>query len=90
MNDTEIIDEVRAFILQEILPGEDASELNESTPLITTGIIDSIAVLKLVMFLEERFKISLAPHETSPEYMNTLGRIAELARAKLGAGGGPV
>ena len=34
--------------------GEDPSELTETTPLITGGILDSFATMKLVMFLEER------------------------------------
>ena len=46
---------IKEFILDEFLPGEDPDELTESTPLITGGILDSIATLKLVMFLEERY-----------------------------------
>ena len=54
---------MKDFILQEFLPGEDPNELTESTPLITGGILDSIATLKLVMFLEEQFGITLQAHE---------------------------
>jgi hypothetical protein len=42
--------------MSEFLPGEDPNELTDSTPLISGGILDSIATLKLVMFMEERFK----------------------------------
>ena len=39
---------VKTFILTEFLPGEDPAELTMDTPLITGGILDSIATLKLV------------------------------------------
>ena len=73
---------VKTFILQEFLPGEDPAELTMSTPLITGGILDSIATLKLVMFLEERWNVKLAAHETSPDHLDTLAQVADLVRSK--------
>ena len=73
---------VKTFILQEFLPGEDPEELTDSTPLITGGILDSIATIKLVLFLEERFSIKLAAHETDPEYLDTLASISQLVCSK--------
>jgi len=43
---------VKNFILNEFLPGEDPAALTDTTALVTTGILDSIAVLKVVTFLE--------------------------------------
>lgn len=75
---------VKTFILDEFLPGEDPVELTMETPLITGGILDSIATLKLVLFLEERFQVTLAAHETSPEHLDTVDKIAALVRSKQG------
>ncbi len=36
---------VKGFVLEEFLPGEDADNLTDTTPLITSGILDSIATL---------------------------------------------
>ena len=74
---------VKAFILEEFLPGENPEELTDDTPLITGGVLDSIATLKLVMFLEERFGVTLAPHEVDPEHLDTTAFIDELVRSKL-------
>jgi len=41
---------VKNFILNEFLPGEDPAALTDTTALVTTGILDSIAVLKAVIF----------------------------------------
>ncbi len=53
---------VREYILKEFLPGEAPEALQDSTELITRGILDSLATLKLVSFIEERFNIALEPH----------------------------
>jgi acyl carrier protein len=73
---------VKKFILQEFLPGEDPDALTDSTPLITGGILDSLATLKLVAFLEEQFKITLAPHETDEEHLGTIADIVRLVQSK--------
>lgn len=75
-------DVIREFILREFLPGEDPDELSAITPLLSTGILDSLAVLKLVTFLEERFEISIAPHEADEEHMDTIAEIAGLVKSK--------
>ena len=73
---------VKTFILEEFLPGEDPAELAMDTPLITGGILDSIATLKLVLFLEERWRVKLAAHETSPDHLDSIQKIAGLVRSK--------
>lgn len=73
---------VKEFILREFLPGEDPDELTDDTPLITGGILDSIATVKLVLFMEETFGISVEAHETDPEYIDTIESIAQLVVSK--------
>jgi acyl carrier protein len=73
---------IKDFVLKEFLPGEDPSELTDTTPLITGGVLDSIATLKLVMFIEERYGISLQAHEVDPEHLDTISQITELIRSK--------
>lgn len=73
---------LKEFILREFLPGEDPNELTDTTPLITGGVLDSIATLKLVLFLEERFGITLQAHETDPDYLDTIALITNLILSK--------
>ena len=77
-----VIEQVKSFILREFLPGEDANELKADTPLMTAGILDSIATLKLVTFLESEFNISVEAHEVDAENLNTLSLIAALVASK--------
>jgi acyl carrier protein len=82
MNEQDIKTAVKTFILNEYLPGEDPVALTDSTPLMTTGILDSIAVLKAVTFLESQFGITIEPHEAVIENLNTVSDIARLVMSK--------
>jgi acyl carrier protein len=79
---SETLSQVKKYILETFLPGENPDELKETTPLISGGILDSIATLKLVMFLEERFGISVEAHEADREHLDTLSDIAALVERK--------
>jgi acyl carrier protein len=79
----DIMNTVKRYILNEYLPGEDPNELTESTPLIKGGILDSIAVVKVVTFLEEKFNIELKPEEVIVENLNTISGMANLIQRKL-------
>jgi len=76
---------VKTFLLNEYLPGEDPAALTDDTALMTTGILDSIAVLKVVSFLENQFGITIEPHEAVVENLNTLSDIARLVISKEAA-----
>lgn len=78
----EIKEPIKAYILKEFLPGEDPAALTDSTPLITGGILDSLATIKLVLFLEEQFQIKIQAHETMVDYLNTISDIAQLVQSK--------
>jgi len=84
MQDDPIKSAVKSFILEEFLPGERPEALTDDTGLVTEGVLDSLATLRLVSFLEKQFNVSLAPHEVDAEYLNTLPSIAALVRSKLG------
>ena len=74
---------VKQFILEEFLPGTHPSELTNETPLIQGAILDSLATVQLVAFLEERYKIEIQAHEASIDYVNTINDIAALVQSKL-------
>jgi acyl carrier protein len=78
----EISQSIKEYILKEFLPGEDPNELTEATPLVTGGILDSLATLKLVAFLEERFGITIKAHEADVEHLNTISDITKLVLSK--------
>lgn len=78
-----IIPTVKSYILETLLPGEDPEALSASTELVRSGILDSLATLELVSFLEKQFDIELEAHDVGPGNLGTLEDIARLVRSKL-------
>ena len=74
---------IKGYILDEFLSGEDPDLLTPTTPLVSSGILDSLGMLKLVTFLEQEFDIQVKPHEADEEHLNTLVAISSLVESKL-------
>ncbi|HZD52473.1 MAG TPA: acyl carrier protein, partial [Woeseiaceae bacterium] len=68
---------------ENFLPGEDPDALEDDTPLVTGGILDSIATIKFATFIDEEYGVDLAPHEMSADYIDTLSGMASLVQSKL-------
>jgi acyl carrier protein len=77
-----VSDKIKDYIMREFLPGEDPGELTATTALITGGILDSIAALKLVMFLEETYGVGFEAHEVSRDNLDTIASIVQLLISK--------
>jgi acyl carrier protein len=82
-NVSEIQQTVRSYVVKEFLPDADEGELQDSTPLITGGILDSISTLKLVTFLEHTYGVEFEAHELSPDRLDTIASIAATVRSKI-------
>ena len=76
------IERISRYILVEFLPGEDPEALTPHTALMTSGVLDSIATLRVVSFLEEEFGIRIEPHEADVENLNTVASMARLVESK--------
>jgi acyl carrier protein len=74
---------VKDFILREFLEGEDPEALTPTTELISSGVLDSLATLKLVTFLENTFNIQVQAHEADADHLNTLDQITGLVKSKM-------
>jgi acyl carrier protein len=66
-----MLGELKQFIGRELLDGRDAG-LDEHTPLLAWGVIDSLSVAELVSFTSERFQIEVPQQDVSPENLKDL------------------
>jgi acyl carrier protein len=74
---------IHTFILDTLLAGEDPITLTSQTPLVSSGIIDSLNSLRVGLFLENTFGIEIAPEELSdPEHLETIVAMTRLVLAK--------
>jgi len=75
-------DTLRAYILENFLPGEDAKNLKDDTELKESGILDSLSTLKLVTFLEERFGVEFEADDLEAGNLATIESIERLVQSK--------
>lgn len=74
---------LRDFILENLLPGEDPANLKDDTELKESGILDSMSTLKLVTFLEERYRVEFAANDLEPANLSSIAALERLVRSKL-------
>lgn len=77
MNKTEIAAEIRRFVVRESNIDDD-SLLGDDVDLFRDGILDSLMVVSLVSFCEQRFGCELSGQEFSEEDLRTIAALATL------------
>jgi acyl carrier protein len=78
----EVKEEVRRYVAENFLPAAQNSTLLDDTPLISSGLIDSIGMIGLVAFIERRCGIEFHPREVEADKLDTLARIDALVQKK--------
>jgi len=77
--------QVRQFILENFLPGEDPKNLTDETELKESGILDSLSTLKLVTYLEQTFGVELEAADLGAANLSTITNIERLVNSKKAA-----
>ena len=78
-----IVAGVRSVLLSGALEGEDPDALEETTALITSGVLDSVRTAQLVADLEDHFDVAFEAYEMSVEFLDTVALISDTIRGKL-------
>ena len=71
MTREQMLSELKEFVGRELLGGRDDG-LDEHTPLLAWGVIDSLSIAELVSFTSERFEIEVPQTEVKPENLKNL------------------
>jgi acyl carrier protein len=68
------------YIKNEYIDEDEADEikLDENTPLITSGIVDSFSMVSLKRFLEKKYGISIPDDQATPDAFNTVNSIIKV------------
>jgi acyl carrier protein len=69
---------IRDFIMNEILHNGRSTSLSDDDQLVESGIIDSLGVMTLLSFLDEKFSIQVLGEELIPENFESVSAITAL------------
>jgi acyl carrier protein len=76
--------EIETFILDYLREQAGvAKALDSETNFVDSGLLDSFAILSLIMTLESRFSVKFQPPELADPAMRTVGVLAQTVCAKL-------
>jgi acyl carrier protein len=78
MTQTEIERALLGFVVRELLDGSD-EDFDAQTPILELGIIDSLSIVSLLAFLDERCGVSVPSEQVRPESFKDVASIALLA-----------
>jgi acyl carrier protein len=73
---------INDYISRELVSKPELLPLKNDTLLLEAGILDSLSVLRLVLFLEQQFGIVVAPEELIPENFETIEAMCAYLRAQ--------
>jgi acyl carrier protein len=81
-----IIEPIRTYLMSEFFRDEAESSLSEDQSLISSGLLDSVSTLKLVLFLEQQFNVEVDSMDIVSGKLDTLKSIESLIQAKRSKG----
>jgi len=79
-------EDIRAAIREYLTgsgPGRPPESVGDSTPLACYGVLDSIAALELVSFLEMRFAVEFTARDLDRRRLETIEQLEALVTEKL-------
>lgn len=76
---------IREYIIKEIVSGRYSAPIDYDTSLLVQDILDSLSLVKLVLFLESKFSLAVKPEELVPENFSTINAICVYVLSKKGA-----
>lgn len=80
MSNTELT--IQRFVQKNLLYNAADAEIRVTDSLLDSGLIDSMAVLKLVSFVESEFGLEVTDEEVVPENFETIEAIVRLVESK--------
>jgi acyl carrier protein len=81
MQTTDIEHEIRSFLVSNFLSGRN-DKLNNDEPLLG-NVVDSSGVVELVIFLQERFEITVEDDEVTTENLGSIKNATAFVQGKL-------
>jgi acyl carrier protein len=79
---------INDYISREFVQDPALLPLENTTSLLETGIVDSLGLLRLVIFIQERFGITVDDADLVPEHFDSVDAICAYLRSQAGVSGG--
>lgn len=82
----DIENSVKKFITENILYSFDGYPYSDEDSFLETGVIDSLGIMELVLFVGEEFNITIEDNEVVPQNFDSIQKISDYIRTKMNGG----
>ena len=82
---SEIKNEIKQFVIRELIYDNANEMLSEDQSLLESGIIDSLGIMKLLDFFEEKYGFTIDGDEILPENFENILTLSDLVQSKRDA-----
>jgi acyl carrier protein len=73
---------IRKYVAEDILFSSDGYPYSDDASFLGEGILNSMNILELVMFVEEKFHLKLPDQDIIPENFDSIGKLSAYIRSK--------
>ncbi len=73
---------VRAFLAEHVLSEDDLAKLGRDEHLLKTGVLNSLTLSHLIVYLEQQLGIQVPPEEFDPENFQSIRAICDFVERK--------
>ena len=73
---------VRAFVVENLLLGEEENDFSDSQSFLESGLIVSTGILEVIAFLEEEYEITIADEEMVPDNLDSVDNIVAFLQTR--------
>lgn len=74
---------IRNYIIQERFIGQPPADFDDDYDLLDAGVLDSLAMLNLMAYLNEQYQIEFDDKDLTPEHFSSVRTLCDLVRGKL-------
>ncbi len=85
VDNARLLDELKQFLRGIQKPGKPVESLSLDEHLVNSGLVDSLAIMQIVVYLEENYGIDFAASGFDPERLASMGSIVALIEETRGA-----
>jgi len=74
--------QIKEYIARNLLFSDNGFQYGDDASFLDEGIVDSVGVMELVAFVEEKFGLKVNDSEVTPDHFDSVSKLAAFIRYK--------
>ncbi len=75
--------QVRQYIAKNLLFSDNGFAYDDDASFLEEGIVDSLGIMELVLFIEEKFGVKVKDEEITPDNFDSVNKLANFIQCQI-------